>query len=61
MSMAELYRVLNWISCSMLSNWPMVGLSISPLTPTPDTVLLFMLTSGSATEAATPIIFVPST
>ena len=58
--MAELYRVLNWISCSMLSNCPMVGLSSSPFTPTPETVLVFMLTSGSVTDAATPIIFVPS-
>ena len=52
--------MLNWISCSMLSNWPMVGLSSSPFTPTPETVLVFMLTSGSVTDAATPIIFVPS-
>ena len=59
-STAELYRVLNWISCSMLSNWPRVGLSTSPLTPMPETVLVCILTSGSVDAAATPIIFVPS-
>lgn len=58
--MALLYSTLKSISCSMLSNWPMVGLSISPLMPAPDTVLVFIFTSGSVTDAATPIILLPS-
>ena len=60
MCIRDRYRVLNWISCSMLSNCPMVGLSSSPLTPTPDTVLVFILISGRVTDAATPIILLPS-